>query len=74
MMGEEVKIQGEQLVEILEDVEEARDNARRAENEIDDASRDTRAQMRKILIISVGIFLVVAVIVTIIILIIMGKK
>ena len=74
MMGEEVKIQAEGINKILDDVEAARDNARNGEGLINDAERNSRVGMKKIIVLSIGIFLIVGFIIAVILLLILGKE
>lgn len=74
MMGQEVKIQGEKLNEILLDVEAAKENAEQGENEISEAEQGSRRHCKKIIFLSLGIFLLVAIIITIIVLLFIKKN
>jgi syntaxin 1B/2/3 len=62
-MGHEVKIQGEMLNKIEEDVMVAKENAVKAESEILSAKKGDGRNMRKLIWIIILIFLVVVAIV-----------
>ena len=72
-MGQEVKLQGQQLNAILEDVEIAKSNVQLADSIISDAEKRSRWQMKKVIWIVLIIFVIVAIIIAIIIVIFLGK-
>lgn len=73
MMGQEVKFQGEQLNLILDDIEIAKNNAQYADSLISEAEKNSRRQMKKILMIVLLIFLIVSVIVGVVLLVTLSK-
>ncbi len=73
MMGQEVKMQGEQLNVILDDIEIAKSNARMAQSFISEAERSSRKQMKRIILMVLTIVLIIAVIISVVLVISLGK-
>jgi t-SNARE complex subunit (syntaxin) len=68
-----VKEQGEAFGKLEDHVEEARDNALKAENEINKAEKDTRRMSRKLLWLFLGVAFVVVSIVVVLLTILLPK-
>ncbi len=66
-MGVEVKLQGEKLNKIVEDIEAVKENVENADSEIREAERRTKIMHRKIIFILFVILLVIALLITLII-------
>ncbi len=73
MMGQEVKMQGEQLNVILDDIEVAKSNAQLAQSLISEAERSSRKQMKRIILMVLTIVLIVAIIISVVLVISLGK-
>jgi len=70
MMGDEVKLQGVGLDHILEDIEVIRENVINGENQLKKADKQSSKNLKKIIFLSLAIFITLGVIITILCLII----
>lgn len=70
MMGDEVKLQGVGLDHILEHIEVIRENVINGENQLKKADKQSSKNLKKIIFLSLAIFITLGVIITILCLII----
>jgi t-SNARE complex subunit (syntaxin) len=68
MMGKEVVFQGEMLKILVENIEDVKQNITDAESELEKTKTHSQRQFKNIIIISVCIFFIICLLITIIVL------